>query len=202
VKATRAFAISVAASLIGWPLTAAVAQEVAPPATGVTADNQTIAELRRGLAGEWTGSLDYRDYTANEWFGIPMTVRIEAVGDGVTLIRHARYDDGPVTGMVDITTVQLFDPASGNESQGIFRRGRTSELLNYRLSLGGTPADATHWTIIFTSTAMDDNRPATLRETMTRDGDRVTTVKEVDFLDDTGENWLARNRTVLTRTAS
>ena len=46
----------------------------------------------------------------------------------------------------------------------------------------------------------DDNRPATLRLTTVRDGDRVETLKEVDFLDDDKSEWLTRNRTRLTRT--
>ncbi len=49
------------------------------------------------------------------------------------------------------------------------------------------------------SDSMDDNRRARLRLTTVRDGDNVETLKEVDFLDDSKSEWLARNRTKLTR---
>jgi hypothetical protein len=59
--------------------------------------------------------------------------------------------------------------------------------------------DAAHWTILAVEEGADDNRPARIRLTTTRDGASLTTLKEVDFLDDTAEEWLTRNRTVLTR---
>jgi hypothetical protein len=159
----------------------------------------TIADARASMAGQWTGELAYRDYTADRWFGIPMTVRIEDVGDSATLIRHAQYDDGPVTGIVRITTVLFYNAAESTETTGYYRRGRNVEQTVYTVRLGDVSRDATHWTLITETTSTDDNRPARLRETTTRDGDSVTTLKEVDFTDDVGEAWLQRNRTTLTR---
>jgi hypothetical protein len=171
-------------------------------ATATLADTPppiTIADARASMAGQWTGELAYRDYTADRWFGIPMTVRIEDVGDSATLIRHAQYDDGPVTGIVRITTVLFYNAAQGTETTGYYRRGRNVEQTVYTVRLGDASRDATHWTLIAETTSTDDNRPARLRETTTRDGDSVTTLKEVDFTDDVGEAWLQRNRTTLTR---
>jgi hypothetical protein len=45
----------------------------------------------------------------------------------------------------------------------------------------------------------DDNRPAMLRLTTVREGDRVQTLKEVDFLDDAKSEWMSRNRVTLIR---
>ena len=45
----------------------------------------------------------------------------------------------------------------------------------------------------------DDNRPAILRLTTTRDGNKIETVKQVDFQDDDKSEWLTRNRTRLKR---
>lgn len=177
----------------------ALAQSTAPPPPA-EATTLSIPALRAGLAGQWTGTLEYRDYTANEWFGIPMTVRIEDVGDGATLIRHGQFDDGPVVGIIRITTVQFFDATTGTEITGMYRRGRAVEQVRYALTLSGAPADATHWTMVAITTSTDDNRPARLRETTTRNGDTIETLKEIDWTDDAGENWLARNRTLLTRT--
>ena len=158
-----------------------------------------IAALRLATAGHWEGKLEYLDYSANRWFGIPMTVLIEDGGDGVTLIRKADFDDGPKVGTVRITSVELFDPATVEETSASFRKGRETSLETSALRLAAPPVDATHWTIIAETDSRDDDRPARLRVTTVRDGDRVTTLKEVDFLDDAAETWLQRNRSTLTR---
>ncbi len=190
---------AVSAALVSAAPAAAQSAAPPPPAEAVAL---SIPALRAGLAGQWTGTLEYRDYTANEWFGIPMTVRIEDVGDGATLIRHGQFDDGPTIGIVRITTVQILDPATNTETTGMFRRGRAVEQVRYEVAMSGTPTDSTHWTMVAMTTSTDDNRPARLRETTTRHGDTIETLKEIDWTDDAGENWLVRNRTRLTRTGT
>ena len=59
--------------------------------------------------------------------------------------------------------------------------------------------DATHWTIIEEVLSNDNNRPALLRYTTTRNGDKVETIKQIDFQDDATDEWISRNRTRLTR---
>lgn len=144
------------------------------------------------------GSLEYLDYSADKWFGIPVKTEIENQGDGATTIRKSDFDDGPKVGMVRITTVELFDPAKSTVTTATFRKGRNAELTNYVMRLDGTAKDATHWTLIEETKSSDNNRPAMLRLTTVRDGDALETLKEVDFLDDSKSEWLKRNRTRLT----
>jgi len=80
-----------------------------------------------------------------------------------------------------------------------FRKGRAVEVMTYAIRIDPGSRDATHWTMVEETKANDDNRPATLRLTTVRDGDKVETLKEVDFLDDDKSEWLTRNRTRLTR---
>ncbi len=158
-----------------------------------------VAAARRSLAGQWAGSLEYRDYSADKWFGIPVKSIIEDQGDGATIIRKSDFDDGPKIGNVRITSVELYDSAKGMVTTGTFRKGRVPELANYNVRLSGEPKDATHWTTIEETEGRDDDRPARIRVTTVRDGDALETLKEVDFLDDKKAEWLARNRTKLTR---
>ncbi len=158
-----------------------------------------VTAARASLAGNWQGSLEYLDYSANEWFGIPVTTRIEDQGDGATTIRRSDFDDGPKVGIVRITTAELFDAAAGTVTTGTFRKGREVEVVTYKARLEGVPKDATHWTMIEEVTAKDNNRPATLRLTTNREGDKIETLKQVDFLDDEKQEWISRNRTKLTR---
>jgi hypothetical protein len=168
------------------------------------ANAQTIATavtpttIRAALAGTWHGKLEYRDYQADRWFGLPVKVSIEIMRDGLTLIRHADFDDGPQTGIVTITSVALLDPATSREQSASFRKGRNTEITTATLRL--TRADALdRWTLEETSDGTDDDRPARIRETTKRDGATMVTLKEVDFLDDQANIWLTRNRTTLTR---
>ena len=175
--------------------TALLALAVAP-ATAAPAPPVTVASARQSLVGQWQGKLEYRDYQADKWFGLPVKVRVSDGGDGVTLIRVADFDDGPKTGIVRITTVSLLDGAT--ETSATFRKGRKPGLSTATLALTAS-RDATHWTLTETETATDDNRPATLRLTTVRDGAKLVTLKEVDFTDDTKAEWLVRNRTTLER---
>ncbi len=157
----------------------------------------TPTTIRAAMVGQWKGQLEYRDYQADKWFGLPVQVSIELMRDGLTLIRHADFDDGPKTGIVTITSIGLLDPATATEQTATFRKGRTADLIKTALRL--TRADALdRWTLVETRDGTDDNRPARIRETTTRDGATMVTLKEVDFLDDAGAAWLTRNRTTLT----
>lgn len=172
----------------------AVAQEDAQQAT------LTIADTRTELAGRWQGKLEYRDYRANQWFGIPTTVEVELIDDKATVIRKESFDDGD-SGTVYITVVSMLAPDGKTEYVGSFRADRPAELGSFSLRFAdtknGEALDATHWTVVAETDGQDDNRPATIRETTTRNGPKLVTLKEVDYRDDEKEEWLQRNRTVM-----
>ncbi|MBL0924916.1 MAG: hypothetical protein IBJ12_10690 [Sphingomonadaceae bacterium] len=157
-----------------------------------------VPAARASQTGTWEGRLEYLDYGANKWFGIPVRTQIEDQGDGVTIIRKSDFDDGPTVGNVRITSVELYDPAAATLTTGTFRKGRTVEVYSYKVRMEGEATDATHWTMVQEGEGKDDNRPALLRLTTTRDGDSIETVKQIDFQDDDKAEWVTRNRTRLT----
>lgn len=176
----------------------AVAAPIAAPAQSlVTAPD--VATARDSLVGRWQGELGYLDYGANRWFGIPVKTQIIDQGDGATMLRVSDFDDGPKVGNVRITSGELFDAQAGTVSVATFRKARSVEVTTYAVRIDPASRDATHWTMIEETKGSDDNRPATLRLTTVRDGDRLETLKEIDFLDDDKSEWLTRNRTRLTR---
>lgn len=158
-----------------------------------------IAAARAALTGTWAGKLEYLDYTAKKWFGIPVSTQIEDQGDGATIIRKSDFDDGPKVGNVRITTIELLDPAAATVTAGTYRKGRSVDIFTYAVRFDGTPADATHWTMVEEALGKDDDRPAMLRLTTTRDGDSIETLKQIDFQDDDKAEWITRNRTRLSR---
>ena len=158
-----------------------------------------IAAARASLNGSWEGTLEYLDYSANRWFGIPVKTQIEDQGDTATTIRRSDFDDGPTNGNVRITTVELYDAAAGSVTTGTFRKGRTVEIYTHKVRMEGEAKDAEQWTMVEEVLGNDDDRAALLRYTTTRDGDKIETIKMVDFQDDTAEEWITRNRTRLAR---
>ncbi|PXW73847.1 hypothetical protein C7451_109136 [Blastomonas natatoria] len=176
----------------------AVAAPIAAPAQSpATAPDVTAA--RASLVGRWQGELGYRDYGANRWFGIPVKTQIIDQGDGATMLRVSDFDDGPKVGTVRITSGELFDAQAGTVSVATFRKARSVEVTTYAVRIDPASRDATHWTMIEETKGADDNRPAALRLTTVRDGDKLETLKQIDFLDDDKAEWLTRNRTRLTR---
>jgi len=131
-----------------------------------------------------------------------MSVVIVAQPDEVTMVRTAQFDDGPQTGIVTITTVTLVDPVASALSYAIFRRGRSTDVGLSRIVDVTQGGDTSHWTIVTVETRNDGDEVAQIRETTTRDGDLLTTLKEVNPANDNKEVWLPRNRSVLRRTVS
>lgn len=168
------------------------------PAAAQDTPAVTLAQARASTAGAWAGELQYLDYQSGEWQGIPVTIAVTLEGDGNTISRRAQFDDGPRVGMVYITSLSILGADGATEYSTGFRAGRTPDLSNHTLALTSA-SDATHWTMQATRNGQDADRPARIRETTTRDGVRMVTLKEVDFLDDAGEEWFSRNRTVLER---
>ena len=171
---------------------------LASPAAAQLAPAITLAQARASTAGAWEGELQYLDYQSGEWQGIPVSVTVTLERDGNTLLRRAVFDDGPRVGNVYITGISMLGKDGVTEYGTGFRAGRTPWFEAATLTLAAA-TDASHWTIIAVREAEDDNRPARIRETTTRDGASLVTLKEVDFLDDAGEEWFSRNRTVLTQ---
>lgn len=168
------------------------------PAAAQEAADMTLEQVRASTAEAWQGELQYLDYQSGEWQGIPLTVTVMLEGDGNTLTRRAAFDDGPKVGMVYITSLSMLGEDGTTEYNTAFRAGRGPDLIANTVSLGAA-AQAERWTMLATRDGEDNNRPARIRETTTRDGARMITLKEVDFLGEPGEQWFSRNRTVLER---
>lgn len=180
----RAFAL---AFLTAVSLSGAAAAQEAPSAT----------ELRQGLTGRWSGALTYRDYQSDRMVDLPVQRTISAPGDGVTLISQSAFDDGPGH-VVWITSVALDDPGAGVTRSAAFRRGGEPSLSVESIVVA-TYSTPTRWTLVYSETAEDDDAPAEIRVTETRDGDVLTAEKEVRPVGAGDDAWRFRNRMRLTR---
>ena len=175
---------------------------VATPALSASTPTDGAAALLAQTAGRWQGELAYRDYQSNSWQALPVTVTIAAQPDQVTTIRTAQFDDGPKTGIVTITTVTMVDPVAATVAYASFRRSRAPDSGRAKIVSVVPGVDAVHWTMVTTERRGDGNDVAQIRETTTRAGDTMTTLKEVNPDGDKKEVWLPRNRSVLRRIGS
>lgn len=164
------------------------------------ADTPSPEALERGLAGRWSGALEYRDYQSNRSFKLPLNTLLSTGPDGATMTRVSSFDDGPQTGVVTITTVSLFD-ASGMLTSAMFRKGRAVEVWKEAARVSAF-VDATHWTLVYQRQGQDDNKAADIRITQTRRGAELTALKEVKPVDAPDSAYAFRNQTVLTLQAA
>jgi hypothetical protein len=166
------------------------------PALPAFAGTPTADALEQGLAGNWAGALEYRDYQNDRRFQLPMQVQVQQGADGATLTRVSRFDDGPQTGAVYITTVSLFDKTGQRVSSATFRKGRDVEAITEDTRVA-QHTDAQHWTVIYQRRGSDDNQPADIRITQTRKGHELSAVKEVKRPDQPDSAYVFRNQSVL-----
>ena len=162
----------------------------------VTTATASPAQLQAGLAGQWQGALGYRDYRTDKPEEIPVVTEIRSIADGITLVSVSTYDDGPRVGSVYITSVQQI--ADGKATTVSSRKGRPMELSTDTLTVTRY-VDATRWTIVASRDGTDDDKPAKLRTTETRDGDTLLAIKEVLPASVTDGKWRYRNQRRLTR---
>ena len=152
--------------------------------------------LDTALAGHWAGTLGYRDYQTNALVKLKIKTAVRAVADGVTTIRASEFDEGSGRTPAFITNIALYDAAAATVSSVSARKGQPIEVSTDQLRVAEF-TDATHWTIVAERDGSDNDKPAKLRTTERRNGDRLTATEDVMPAGTTA--WAFRNVTELTR---
>lgn len=158
-------------------------------AEGGVVDDSALSAFKAS-EGIWEGELYYLDYRSDKRFGIPMRIDAEMTPDGATLVRRLTFTDpGSLVHAVNLLTVER---DSGELVEAFFRE-RSGELLRYSI-VAAEYVSETQWRVIYEQDGTDDDRPARIRHTMTRDGELMTSSKEVRFQGEEGK-FLLRNGT-------
>ncbi len=160
----------------------------------------TPAALEAGLAGTWMGTLAYRDYQSDKMVELPMRAEYRALDDGATVLNIATYDDGPQTGAVIITTVELFNTKVSTVDNIAVRKGKPIDRETDKVSLAAY-TDPLHWTIQYDHDGTDGKLRAHIRTTETRDGDAFSIEEDVVPILGAKKDWKMRNITHLTHMA-
>ena len=160
--------------------------------TAFAVDDEDATSILAASTGNWAGELYYLDYQSGERFGIPMRVDADMTPDRSTLVRRLTFTDpGSLVYAVNVATI---DRDSGELVETYFREGK-AEFARY-LVTEMSYESAEQWRIVYEIEGIDDDRPARIRHTVRRDRDRMTSSKEVMFLDSDSEFFL-RNGTDL-----
>jgi hypothetical protein len=156
------------------------------------------ADLLRSLSGTWRGELVYRDYQSNERTALPVTRTVALLPDKATLYSLSAFDDG-ASGTVYITSLEGLDAKTGAWQSTSIRTNQAVQTSSQTIALTRQTTSTTDWSVTLTEDGEDNDAPAVIRETVTRSGDTLTVLKEVDPKDDRQDLFLFRNETTLTR---
>ena len=158
------------------------------------ADDTALSALRAST-GVWEGELYYLDYQSGQRFPIPLRMEAEMSPDGATLLRRLTYTDpGVKVHAINLLTVDRDD---GRLVEAYFRE-RRGQYFHHELTAAEFTSE-TRWRIVYEQDGTDDDRPARIRQTLSRDGDRLASTKEVRFLDEEDGAFFLRNGTELQR---
>ncbi|HEY1986708.1 MAG TPA: hypothetical protein VGG85_14930 [Terracidiphilus sp.] len=128
------------------------------PAAGNPARDAALA-----LSGDWTGYLEYRDYsepaTSTKRVQLPTWLTVSPSGTGLSF--HYIYDDGPRK-TVDETDIVVLDAAKKTYTST--EAGHPAEVYTVA---GLDQLREGHGQLVMTGTGTDNNQPAELRLTVT-----------------------------------
>lgn len=157
----------------GRDRTVAVARGLLPTST----DTATL--VAKALAGDWSGTLDYRDYRADTRETLPALMQ----SDGQSLAWT--FDDGPAK-TVRSTEVWALDPAG--ETVSISSGSKQLDL--WKVVEARSSADGGSLTIVIDGATEENGRALIARKTLTRDGSRLRITTQTRAV---GEPFIMRN---------
>ncbi len=144
----------------------------------LTATPNTAAVVAKALAGDWTGTLDYRDYSADTRETLPAVLQ----SDGKVLAWT--FDDGPGK-TVRSSETWTFD-ATG---QSLIITAGKNGPDQWRVVESRASADGASLTIVLDGESIENGREVFARKILTRDGNRLRITKQTRVA---GEPFLMR----------
>lgn len=168
-----------------------VAQTPSSPTTQIETD------LSQALAGQWTGVLEYRDYSepsaSMKRVQLPTWLTISSVGRVLT--EHFVYDDGPGK-TVDSTQTITFD--AGGQT---YTEQESSKPAQVSKVAGFDTLKSGRGELLLLGHGLDNNKPAETRMTLTIRRNLLTWLEEVRPAN-TQEPFRFRHRYTFTRAVS
>jgi len=135
---------------------------------------QIQSDLQQTLSGNWTGVLEYRDYsepaTSTRRVQLPTWLGITPEGSSQTW--HYLYDDGPYK-LVEETDTITFDPSTSTYAES----DNGKPLHTYRVT-GYTDLRSGRGQLVLLGSGTDNDKPAETRITLTIRRNLLTILEE------------------------
>ncbi len=144
-----------------------------------------------GLAGEWTGQLEYRDYTSNERVTLPTWLEVKDTPDGRSLELRYTYDDGPAKVVTETATVTI-DAAKGQYT--VTSEDHSSRV--YRIEGVAAPGRSGRMQFALAGKGTENDKPVDVRIKITIEGNLYRFEKETRVA---GQEFAFRDGYVMTR---
>lgn len=135
------------------------------------------ADLSQALAGAWTGSLQYRDFSTDRQVVLPTTVTFS--GRSSALQGAYVYDDGPGK---TVKSTERWSLAPDDATLTI-DEGAPARVTTYR-------AGAADLTLEAEGTGVENKQTVAVRTTITQTGDALTITRLTHL---PGQPWLVRH---------
>jgi len=142
------------------------------------ARSDSAALIATALTGDWTGTLDYRDYRKDNRTTLPTLMR----SDGQALAWT--FDDGPGK-IVRSTERWVFDAAG----RSLTITSGSNQPEPWRVVESRASADGTSFTLVLDGVSDENGRRVIARKILTRDGNRLRITKQTQAA---GEPFLMR----------
>ncbi len=171
----------------------AEASEPAASADEAAEAQYDFATLAPRLAGDWEGTLAYRDYQSNRREEIPVRVMWTAAGDGGYLTADLVYTDPGQ----EVFAHSVTQPVGGQGVRVTLFRDGDVEIALRRVT--AFTATDTGWTATYEERGQDDGEPALMRYVETMAEDAYTMRKDVQ--PEGSDDFVFRNEVTLERVA-
>ncbi|MEO6417545.1 MAG: hypothetical protein ABIP73_16035 [Gemmatimonadaceae bacterium] len=139
------------------------------------------ADLNGAFVGDWTGQLEYRDYTTNERTFLPTWLKITESADHRSLLFSYVYDDGPTKTVRERVSFVL-DPAARKatltDQDETSSKTKTS-VWTYHVSGLDDFRKTGRGVLVLTGEGEDNDKAAEVRITITLGRNLYTARKEV-----------------------
>jgi hypothetical protein len=136
-------------------------------------------DLAQSMAGAWTGSLQYRDFSSSKQVVLPATVTFS--GPGTALQGDYVYDDGPGK---TVKSREQWSLAPDGATLKTDATGTPARVTAYRAGDGADVA------LEAEGTGEENRQPVAIRTRLERQGDTLTITRLTQL---PGQPWLTRH---------
>jgi hypothetical protein len=149
-------------------------------------------QIYRACAGQWAGTLEYRDFQSDERVSLPTNLEVVVAPDGKSLRLTYTYDDGPGKIVRESSTFVI-----DSEKRSVtITSDRTKSSEQLAISNVDETARTKRLTLILTGAGEENNKKVDVRSTLSCSPNGLSWLRETRL---SGQDFAFRDKYSLTR---